>query len=217
MQKRLLFLCLSISVYLSIPTGLFAQTIPSKEAFLNEVFSQLTDSAVTTTVAGQPSFRYFLGTDARPCGFIKYNYDEWIKYNLKEVVPINVLDELAGKCYHDHPHASWDQDSLFGAVCVGSAQFDSIMNPIRSLPDGVWTKQQQRIARRRTKAWLKLPWQERTIYEVSKPEFTDDGRYAMIEMIVMAGKLFVGEYTSLFRRTGPDGWKLIGRSTNWVS
>jgi hypothetical protein len=67
MRKGLMIL------FLAVCGAACAQPIPSKEAFLNQVCRQL---------LGSPVAKFSLKQRAFPCGFIKYNYDEWIKYDL---------------------------------------------------------------------------------------------------------------------------------------
>ncbi|MDP4148860.1 MAG: hypothetical protein Q8943_05545 [Bacteroidota bacterium] len=164
-----------ILLFLAACGAASAQPIPSKEAFLNEVYCHIVDS----TASG-----FYLSRDAYPCGFIKYNYEEWFKYNLKEYVPIYILDELAEKCYRDRRHATWQQDSLAEAVCVSPLAGDSIKHPH---------------------------------FDLSKPEFTDDGRYAIIDVVIHCGRGCTSGYTCLFRRIGPAAWKIIGNLLNWAS
>ncbi|HZE85023.1 MAG TPA: hypothetical protein VE035_11990, partial [Puia sp.] len=67
-------------------TGSSWRPVPSKEEFLNAVAPILMDSSYS---------RYYLYETADSCSFIKYDYDQWMKYNLQETVSIVFLNELA--------------------------------------------------------------------------------------------------------------------------
>jgi hypothetical protein len=147
---------------------------------------------VFRTVVDSSLSNYYLYAEAMPCSFVKYDYEEWAKYALQEDVPIYLLNELAEKCYHDRAPSSWRQDSLSKAVCLGAWASDSIG---------------------------RLPAQEKPVFYFSRPEFTDDGQYAIIDLGFQCGAHCGRSATYLFRRTGAGQpvWKMIGRRLNWVS
>jgi hypothetical protein len=94
--------------------------IPTKEGFINQVFPLVVDSSFTC---------YYLGSDAERCGFIKYNFDEWEKYGLRQQVSIVTLNELAEKCYRDSIPSTWQQDSLIKADCIDGQVAWAITHP----------------------------------------------------------------------------------------
>jgi len=157
---------------------------PSPERFINAVFPVFVDSTLS---------HYFLiaGTDS--CRFVKYNYDEWADHHLLEPVPIGILNELAEKVYLSRNPYFWKQDSLAKAICITRRQADSILylNP----PGGDGTP-------------------NHLVFSFSLPQFTDDGKYAVIDLnMVCGGRCGLGS-TYIFRRT-ETGWKMIGTYRNW--
>lgn len=174
---------LSFFLFLNVRAG--AQTsFPSPERFINAVFPTVVDSTL---------HHYFLliGTDT--CRFVKYDYEEWSKYHLLELVPISVLNELAEKVYLSRIRYRWNQDSLNKAICINRRQADSILylNP----PGGDGKP-------------------NHLVFSFSLPQFTDDGKYAVIDLnMVCGGRCGLGS-TYIFRRTDA-GWKMIGVYRNW--
>jgi hypothetical protein len=187
MRKGFVLLLLTISGAITVSNTLCAQSTPStiysREDFLNQVFRTVVDSSLSG---------YYLFAEAMPCSFVKYNYEEWAKYSLQEDVPVYRLNELAEKSYHDRDLASWRQDSLLKAICVGARASDSI---------------------------LRLPTGQQVVFYFSRPEFTDDGQYAIIDLAFHCGAHCGRSATYLFRRSGAgqSAWKMIGRRLNWVS
>ena len=180
---------------------------PSPEDFINAVFHTVVDPSFT---------HYYLIKGADTCRFIKYDYDEWTKYYLKESVPMPVLNELAEKAYLSRYPYFWRQDHLSEAVCITSQKADSVFtldNPALKAPADVQDKMTRNQLRQQ---WQKLPAQEKTVFSFSLPQFTDDGKYAVIDLNVVCGALCGSGITCLFRHTS-GGWKLIGQHTNWAS
>jgi hypothetical protein len=127
------------------------------------------------------------------------------------------MDELAARCYHDQESVDWRQDSLLNAVCVGPSNADSAAPaPAGPSPDKL-TRQQRKAMRKQAKIMDRQPPGSRFIYGISKPEFTDDGQYAIIEVVFDCGPLCASKSSFLFRRTGPDTWKMIGNCLDWQS
>jgi hypothetical protein len=157
---------------------------PSPERFINAIFATVVDGALP---------HYFLVAGADTCRFVRYDYEEWSKYHLLEPVPISILNELAEKVYLSRFRYLWKQDSLIKAICVTRRQADSILylNP----PSGDGTPQH-------------------LVFSFSLPQFTDDGRYAVIDLnMVCGGRCGLGA-TYIFHLTS-NGWKMIGVYRNW--
>jgi hypothetical protein len=129
--------------------------------------------------------RYYLITGTDTCRFEKFDYDEWIKYHLQETVPITVLNELAYKVYVEKEPYYWRQDKLPNAVCITAKTADSLL----ALPAGS------------------------RVYSLSRPYFTDDGQYAVMDMNVQYRPVIVYGFTLLYHRT-PKGWRQIGMKQN---
>src|ERR1700691_4464737 len=137
---------LSFILFLNVRAG--AQTrFPSPERFINAVFPTVVDSTL-------PHYFLLIGTDT--CRFVKYDYEEWSKYHLLELVPISVLNELAEKVYLSRIRYRWNQDSLNKAIFITRPQADSILylNP----PGGDGKP-------------------NHLVFSFSLPQFTDDGKY----------------------------------------
>jgi hypothetical protein len=135
---------------------------------------------------------YFLVAGADTCRFVKYDYDE-LASNLLEPIPISVLNELAEKVYHSNFHYDWKKESLSRAVCITRRQADSILSLVP--PEGD-------------------PTHNHDVFSFSLPEFTDDGKYAVIDFnMTCGGRCGLGS-TCFFHLT-PSGWKFIGLYFNW--
>jgi hypothetical protein len=157
---------------------------PSPEKFINEIFPKVIDSSRN---------HYFLVAGADSCRFVKYDYDDWADHHLLEPVPVSILNELAEKVYLSRYRYLWKQDSLTNAVCVTHHQADSILylNP----PGGAATANHY-------------------VFSFSLPQFTDDGKYAVIDLnLVCGGACGVG--TTYIFHLYPPGWKVVGEYTNW--
>jgi hypothetical protein len=179
-----LFLLLFMGASAQPPPVAAIVKYPSPESFVNAVFPIVVDTL-------QP--HYFLVTGADTCRFVKYDFDEWTDHHLLEPVPISILNELAEKVYSSRSPYFWKQDSLTKAVCITRRQADSILylNP----PDGDNTPRH-------------------LVFSFSLPRFTDDGKYAVIDLnMVCGGRCGLGS-TYIFRRT-ETGWKMIGTYRNW--
>jgi hypothetical protein len=163
--------------------------IPSPEEFVNAVYSTVVDSTFG-------NYYLVVGTDS--CRFLKYNYDEWIKYHLKEPLPFAILNELSEKVYLStrFPYY-WKQPHLDKAVCITRKQADSILalNP----------------------PFAHQPSSKNIVYSFSLPQFTDNGEFAVIDMNIICGQVCGTGYTCIFRLSNAGEWKLVGRYTNWSS
>lgn len=190
-------------------TRFHGPAFPSKEAFINEIFRSVVDSSFSA---------YNLCDLASPCSFVKFEYDEWVKYALQETVTIGLLNELAKKCYDDRAPAFWDQGQLVAARCISKKKTDSLLNAEATLPSPDSTAnrhRQKKLLRQKWKKWSSLPAQERTVFYFSRPEFTDNGEYAIIDLEYRCDARLCGMgATCLFRHT-QTGWKMIGKKIRW--
>ena len=189
--------CLFLFVIMAARAG--AQAQPSREDFVNEVFHLVVDSSFS---------KYYLVQRADTCRFVKYDYDEWTKYYLKEPVSLAVMNELAQKVYLSHIKYDWRQDQLQKAVCITARRGDSLFTINNPALKGY------QKGRKVLRAWQELPAEERTLFSFSLPSFTDDGQYAVIDLNFICGIACGTGFTCLFRRTS-GGWKLIGKYANW--
>jgi hypothetical protein len=152
---------------------------PSPEEFVNAVFPAIVDSSAD---------HYYLVVGTDSCRFLKYNYDEWVKYHLNEPLSFNVLNELSEKVYLSRYPYFWKQTRLQKAVCVTRHQADSILADKKEF-----------------------------VFSFSLPQFTDDGQYAVIDLNLVCGPLCGKGITCIFRLTTAGQWKLVGENTNWDS
>ncbi|MDR3711837.1 MAG: hypothetical protein P4L51_03410 [Puia sp.] len=178
--------------------------VESREAFVNQVFRTIVDSSFST---------YLLVDNAYPCSFIRFEYDEWVKYALHEDVPIYVLNELAAKSFADRDTCTWRCDGLVHAICIGEEQVDSVLDPAVNGGNagnaGVGANTGGRKSR------VKILPERKTVFYFSRPLFTDDGNYAILDMDFRCDNRLCGiGSTCLFRKTD-KGWRLAGRKQNW--
>jgi len=163
---------------------------PAPEDFVNAVYHTIVDSVFD---------HYYLIAGADTCRFVKYDYDEWEKYYLKEEVPFITLNELSEKAWLSRFPYFWKQQRLEKAVCITAQKADSLLFPERYGP----------VDRRR-------PLVERLVFSFSLPQFTDDGKYAVIDLNSVCGANCGISMTCIFKH-GLSGWKLIGRHINYSS
>jgi hypothetical protein len=187
MIKRLMILFIHLAAISTAGAQTFpaAQTrLPSPEQFVNAVAQTVVDSSFSN---------YYLVKGADTCRFVRYDYDEWAKYHLLEPVPVSTLNELAEKAYLSRYPYFWKNDSLEKAICITRRQADSILfqnPPSGNGPAG------------------------RPIFSFSLPQFTDDGKYAVIDLNMVCGPRCGLGSTYIFHHTA-KGWKMIGAYRNW--
>ncbi|HWB93134.1 MAG TPA: hypothetical protein VG605_14830 [Puia sp.] len=190
MQGRFLFVfvfCLITCSVRSQKTSAGAD-IPSPEEFVNAVYTTVVDSSFT---------HYYLVVGTDTCRFVKYNYEDWINYHLKEPLSFNILNELSEKVYLSRYPYFWKQPHLDKAICITRKQADSILA--------------------QNAAFAHRPTSQNIVYSFSLPQFTDDGQFAVIDMNVICGQVCGIGRTFIFRLTATGEWKLVGQNTNWSS
>jgi hypothetical protein len=181
--------------------------IPSDEQFVNAIFHTVVDSSFTS---------WYLFEQADTCRFVKFNYDEWSVYILKEPTSIVILNELAGKVYASKEKHRWQQDRLSLAVCIDRKKADSVINFSADILNdhSLSRRQLDQAMKQRTEQWERLPAQEKIVFSFSRPQFTDDGQYAVIDLNYTCGAACGQGFTCIFRRTD-TGWKRIAKYSNW--
>lgn len=169
-----------------------AQNIPfSNEAFVNAVSKLVVDSSFS---------HYYLVGNAAPCSFKKFDYDEWYKYAMNEDVPIYTLNELAKKSFFDNAPLNWQPGKLQNAFCVD----DEIAKAMLAQP-----------VKRHVKNNGAAFNEDKVVFYFSRPEFTDDYQYAIIDMGFRCDDHQCGMgATFLFRQVNGQ-WKLAGRKLVW--
>jgi len=128
-----------------------------------------------------PDSMLYLIAGSDTCRFEKFDYDEWVKYHLQETVPLTTLNELAYKVHITKEPYYWQVDKLKKAICVTAGAADSILS-------------QSSGAR---------------VYSISRPYFTDDGQYAVIDINLLDSPVSIHGFTLIFHRT-QKGWLAIG-------
>ena len=163
---------------------------PAPEDFINEVCHTIVDSSFD---------HYYLIAGADTCRFVKYDYEEWEKYYLKEQVPLVTLNELSEKAWLSRFPYFFKQQRLEKAVCISVRKADTLLFPERY----------GQVDRKR-------PLAERLVFSFSLPQFTDDGQYAVIDLNSVCGANCGISLTCIFRRSA-GRWNLIGRHVNYSS
>lgn len=184
--------------FVAAPAG---SPLPSPEAFLNDIYHTVVDSTFD---------HYYLITGADTCRFVKYDYDEWEKYYLRETVPFLALNELSEKAYLSRYPYYWKQDRLEKAICITSKKADSLLFPDRYATIDSTRRRYKTTSRSGTALAGNL------VFSFSLPQFTDDGNYAVIDLNSICGANCGLSLTCLFRHTS-RGWVLVGRHVNWSS
>src|SRR5579871_5397897 len=147
--------------------------LPTPEEFVNAVCSTVVDSSFS---------HYYLVTGTDSCRFLKYDYDEWIKYHLKEPLSFTIMNELSEKVYLSRYPYFWKQAHLQKALCITRKQADSLLD------------------------------KKNPVFSFSLPQFTDDGQYAVIDLNFICGQLCGRGITAIFRLTSKGEWKLVGQN-----
>src|SRR5262249_5710445 len=93
----------------------------------------------------------------------------------------------------------WKAQRLQKAVCISVKKADTLLFPERYGPVD-----------------QKRPLVERLVFSFSLPQFTDDGKYAVIDLNSICGANWGVSTPCIFRRSS-GGWKLIGRHVNYSS
>src|ERR1700754_3140499 len=205
MTNRLFLLILLLAARISVKAQPIVPEswpqLPTPEAFLNEVYHTVVDSSFG---------HYYLITGADTCRFVKYDYEEWEKYYLRETVPFIALNELSEKAYLSRYPYYWKQDRLEKAICITPKKADSLLFPERYAPVDSTHR------RRKINTSSKAPVTGKLIFSFSLPQFTDDGHYAVIDLNSICGANCGISFTCLFKHDS-TGWSLIGRHVNWSS
>ena len=169
-----------------------AQTITfSNEDFVNAVFHEVVDSNVSI---------YYLSASAYPCSFRKFDYDEWYTYALKEDVPIYILNELAEKSQLDAKPVYWRQEQLRAANCIDEEKIST-----------VFTAAMNTLAKKRNRNQV----ENSVVYFFSRPEFTADGQYAVIDMSYRCDNHLCGMGATFLFRQLNGKWRVAGRKLVW--
>jgi hypothetical protein len=200
-----------LSAHIPAASGL-SDSLPSQEAFVNAIAHTVVDSSFS---------RYYLSDKALPCSFVKYDYDEWVKYGLQQAVSIDTLNELAERSYYDRKPLEWDSSLLIGALCIGDKKIDSLLDPALRWPsrqgaDSTLSERGWRKLRRhRAEAWSRLSPREHTVFIFSRPVFTENGRYAVIDLSYRCDARLCGMGATCIFRHDVAGWALIGKMIRW--
>ncbi len=164
---------------------------PSAEAFVNAVRGLVVDSGFS---------HYYLLQTAAPCSFKKFDYDEWLKYALKEDVPVYILNELSKKSYSDTSPRNWQPGKLQQADCIDEESAKKILLPV--------------LTRHAANNYINHP-ESRTVFYFSRPAFTDDYQYAIIDMGYRCDNRQCGMGTTFLFKQVKGSWQLAGKKMAW--
>ncbi|MFT3936273.1 MAG: hypothetical protein QM726_21770 [Chitinophagaceae bacterium] len=161
------------------------------EDFVNAISRQVVDSSISS---------FYLYAKAPACSFKRFDYDEWYKYGLQQDVPIYVLQELAKQSYQDTLAHEWRQDKLQHTNCIDDATAKLLLSDAGN----------KHVSQRKPK-FNKSEW----VYYFSRPAFTEDNQYAVIDIGYRCDNLQCGMgATFIFKQT--DGkWAIVGRKQAW--
>jgi hypothetical protein len=175
----------------------------SNEDFVSKVSHLVLDSSFS---------KFYLSAEAAPGRFTRFDYGQLINYSLKEAVSIDILNELSRHVYEDTADLRWTPGNIPNAICIGADQIRSVLNPgwglkyDRSLTD----KQKEKSIKQFMKQWDKKPQEEKLVFFFSRPEFTNDHQYAVIDLDFRCDEHECGRLATYLFRKVADGWKTIG-------
>jgi hypothetical protein len=183
-----------------LQSSLFTQ---SKEEFVNQVSGLVVDSSFT---------KFYLSEFARPCRFRRFDYGQLNQYGLKETVPLEILNELSRRVYEDKADLYWVSGKLSRAICLDDEQAQNILNPTRIFRyDARLSETERKKAIKKTrKQWDKKPLEDKLVYYFSRPEFTDDHQYAVINLDFRCDDHECGQFLTYIFRKEQDHWKTVG-------
>jgi hypothetical protein len=185
MKKLMVLLCVAASVNAHAQNKSF-----SNEDFINAVYKTIVDSGFA---------HYYISVIAPPCSFKKFDYDEWYKYGLQEDIPVYTLNELAENSFNNAAPRKWAEEKLTNAVCVDEEKAKSILNGFIK---------PAKNSNRKSAA-------EKVVYYFSRPAFTDDYQYAVVDMGFRCDDKQCGMgATFLFKQTDGE-WKIAGKKLVW--
>ncbi|MEO5591388.1 MAG: hypothetical protein ABIR15_20725 [Chitinophagaceae bacterium] len=171
-----------------------AQNIPvSNEDFVNSISRLVVDSSFS---------HYYLSGNAAPCSFKKFDYDEWYKYGLTEDVPIYILNELAKKSFLDAAPHNWQQEELLKAFCIDEEKAKLLLKPP--------------LKRHAKNQHLTID-ADKIVYYFSRPEFTDDYQYAIIDMSFRCDDRQCGMGATFLFKQVNGKWIVAGKKILWSS
>ena len=188
----------------------FSQTTPiTKEAFVNKIIDQVVDSSLTS----EGYLNYYLVNEAMPCSFKKFDYGELVKYSLDRMIPIYALNELAKNSTEDTLKDSWSQQNLINAICISNEKADSIFLRPENIHASNKKQKKQALEKLNSDVWDKTMF-DKSYFIFSKPEFTTDQEYAVMDITFKCGKSCSSGWTYIFVRN-EDDWKVAGRILVW--
>jgi len=180
-----------LAVIVVYKTGSAQYSPVSNEDFVNEISKLVVDSNFS---------HYYLSSNEAPCSFKKFDYDEWYKYALTEDVPIYILNELAKKSFTDNAPLNWQQQKLQHAFCIDDEKAKEML---------AWP------AKRHVKNAANSSNEDKVVFYFSRPAFTNDYQYAIIDMGYRCDDLQCGMGATFLFRQLNGKWKIAGRKLVW--
>lgn len=165
-------------------------------AFSNEDFV----NAVARLIIDSSESQYYLSAYAPSCSFKKYDYEEWYKYGLKEDVPFYILNELSEKAYLDNIPLNWRQEKLLNAFCINDEAAKIVLS-------SVFIHHVKSQPARGSPAKM--------VYYFSRPAFTGDYGYAVIDIGFRCDDKQCGMGSTFLFRQVNGKWRVAGIKQVW--
>ncbi len=163
----------------------------NREDFINAICSNVVDSGFT---------HYYLAEMAYPCSFKKFDYEEWYKYGLKQDIPFGSLTELSKQIWEDSSRYTWQQSKLQRAICVNEKRQKEILSARELI--------KSRHLKRKNAT-------EGFVFFFSKPAFTNDQQYAVIDMGFRCDDHQCGMGATFLFKKENSHWILAGKRQIW--
>jgi len=180
----------------------------SKENFVNEISSLVIDSSFSG---------YYLLEEANPCNFKRFDYDEWVKYGLQQSVPFLELNELSYNASLDTTRDLWIARNLSRAICISPRQAQVLLDPAREIKEDstLSASQKKKRIRKIMEDWVKKPLEQRVVYYISKPAYTNDHHFAVVNVVYRCDDRGCGLGATYLFSQGDGGWTIAGKLVSW--
>lgn len=175
---------------------IYTKGIGQNNAFSNEDFV----NAIAWQVVDSSFHHYYLFSNAAPCSFKRFDYDEWYKYGLLQDVPLYSMNELAKKCFLDAAPRSWQPEKLLNARCIDEKRAADLLS--------MNSQQAVKNTGRRFN-------ENNVVFCFSRPAFTDDYQYAVIDCSIRCDAQQCGMGATLLFRQVNGKWILAGKKLAW--
>lgn len=195
----------------SIP-NILTVNAQDKEAFVNEVFRNF--------VASSFSY-YYLDSSADNINFYRIHYREQIKKSILRIVPEEYLNDIFMKMEMDTNLLYWDYNLLKNArKALNEDDILQLFTTVRYSKNYRSKRKREKIAVKQIEYQRKVhnakPIQERQIYHFSRPIFSKDDQYAIINFSVVCGSTCGGGCLYVFKKISGK-WLFVEKFLCFVS